>query len=136
MVPGGRLAVIDNSLFSLAGVLWCSLLAFAEMPGALDHAMRVRFLPGPRTLAILLRLAGLRPLRCWGGSRAFKVPDGRAALDRLLATGAGAGFEHAADPARRDEIFERFIRIVEERRRGPSGVRIVHRYLAGIAVKR
>jgi len=136
LAPGGRIAVIDNSLFSLAGVVWCSLLAFAEMPAALDHVCRVRFLPGPRSLALLLRLSGLRVRERWGGSRTFRVPGGAAAIARLRGTGAAAGFEFAAAPGTEDEAFRKFERTIEDRRGGPGGVRIVHRYLAAIGEKR
>ena len=132
--PGGRLAIIDNSLFSLAGVVWCSVLAFAERPEALVHLVRVRFLPGPRTLRVLMRVAGLRVAEAWRGAKTYRVPDGVSAIRRLTATGAAAGFEFAADPVARDEVFARFAEILEARRK-PSGIPITHRYLAAIGVK-
>jgi ubiquinone/menaquinone biosynthesis C-methylase UbiE len=135
LAPGGRLAVIDNTLFSLSGVVWCSILAFAERPEALSHVLRVRFLPGRRSLAALLGLAGLRVIRSRDGSRTFRLPDGRAALDRLLSTGAGAGFEFAVGPPTREDVFDRFARIIERRRGGPDGVRVVHRFASAVAEK-
>jgi len=132
--PGGRLGVIDNSLFSLAEVMVCSLLAFAERPDALVHVMKVRFLPTPWTLAGLMRLAGLRVKAAWGGSTTYHVPTGRAAIERLTATGAAAGFESAADPAAREAVFARFADIMEARRRA-EGIPITHRYLAAIGEK-
>ena len=59
--PGGRLAVLDNTLRSLSEIVWTSVLTFAERPAALDHVMRVGFLPSSRAAAALLRAAGLRP---------------------------------------------------------------------------
>jgi SAM-dependent methyltransferase len=132
--PGGRIGIIDNSLFSLAGVVWCSVLAFAERPEALVHVMKVRFLPGPRTLAAMMRLAGCRPLAAWGGAKTYCVADGAAAIRRLTATGAAAGFEFAADAAARDAIYARFAEIIGERRTD-AGVAITHRYLAAVGEK-
>ena len=43
--PGGQVAMIDNTLLSLTGVMWASLKTFAEQPQALRHVLRVRFLP-------------------------------------------------------------------------------------------
>jgi hypothetical protein len=126
--------IIDNTLFSLAGVVWCSCLAFAERPEALANLMRVRFLPGPRTLAAMMRLAGLRVAAKWGGAKTYHVPTGEAAVARLMATGAAAGFEFAADPAARDGVFARFAQLVEARRTD-AGIPITHRYLAAIGVK-
>lgn len=132
--PGGRLGIIDNSLFSLAEVIACSARAFAERPEALAHLMKVRFLPAAWVLAAMMRAAGLRVLASWGGSKTYYAPTGRAAIERLTATGAAAGFEFAADPALRDEVFARFAEIIEARRT-ERGIPITHRYLAAVGEK-
>jgi hypothetical protein len=62
------------------------------------------------------------------------VPSGRAAIERLTATGAAAGFESAADPALRGAVFARFAEIIEARRT-QRGIPITHRYLAAIGEK-
>ena len=134
LAPGGRLGIIDNSLFSLAEVIGCSIQAFAERPEALEHVMKVRFLPAPWVLAAMMRAAGLRVLASWGGEKTYHVPTGRAAVERLTATGAAAGFEFASAPAARDEVFTRFAEIIETRRTG-LGIPITHRYLAAIGEK-
>ena len=128
---GGQVGIIDNSLFSLAGVLWGSLLTFAEQPAALRHAMKVRFLPHSIVLATIMRAAGLAVTDAWDGHKSYAVPDGRAAIARLTATGAAAGFEFAVDPDRRDAVFDRFAEILEARHSG-GPVRITHRYLAAV----
>ena len=133
--PGGRLGLIDNTLFSLAGVLGCSLLVFAERPEALVHVMQVRFLPGPRTAAAMLRAAGLGVRAAWGGSKTYAVATGEEAVARLTETGAAAGFEFAADPAARDAVFARFAQVMARRCRTPAGVAVTHRYLAAVGVK-
>jgi len=132
--PGGRLGIIDNSLFSLAEMIACSVRAFAERPEALAHVMKVRFLPAAWVLAAMMRAAGLRVRAAWSGSKTYCVPTGRAAIERLTATGAAAGFEFAADPALRDEVFARFAEIIEARRT-ERGIPITHRYLAAIGEK-
>lgn len=134
--PGGQVGIIDNSLFSLAGVLWCAMLTFAEQPDALNHIMRVRFLPHRRLLTTMMRLHHLRVTSSFAGSRSYHVPDGQAAIDRLLATGAAAGFEFACRADTRDDIFNRFAQLIETRRRDEQGVRVTHRYLAATGVKR
>lgn len=131
--PGGRLAIIDNSLFSLAEVMRTSLATFAENPDALAHAMRVRFLPHVLALTALMRLAGLAVTWRASGSRTFLAADGSAAIERLRATGAAAGFEFAAGAGAADEVFRRFAQLLDRRYRGP--VPITHRYLAAIALK-
>lgn len=133
--PGGRVGIIDNSLFSLAEVLWCSALAFAEQPEALAHVMKVRFLPGSAALSAMMRACGLGVRWSTDGSRTYHVPDGEAAIARLTATGAAAGFEFAAADEHADAVFSRFARIIEARHRTEKGVPITHRYLAAVGMK-
>ena len=133
--PGGRIGIIDNTLFSLAGVLWASILTFAEDPEALVHVMQVRFLPASWCLALLMRRAGLGIVATWDGSKTYRVPDGDAAVARLTATGAAAGFEFAADEGHREAIFARFAEILERRYRQGDGIPITHQYLAAVGRK-
>jgi ubiquinone/menaquinone biosynthesis C-methylase UbiE len=132
--PGGRVAIIDNSLFSLAGVLWASFRAFAEYPDALQHVMKVKFLPHSIALAVLMRSVGLGLSDRGDGARAYHAPDGQAALARLRATGAAAGFEFAASPEQTDTVFGRFAEIIKDDC-APGPVRIVHRYLWALGVR-
>ncbi|MFP4054467.1 MAG: class I SAM-dependent methyltransferase, partial [Phycisphaerae bacterium] len=81
--PGGRVGIIDNSLFSLREILACSFLAFAERPEALENLMRFRFLTGPGQLTAYFRLLGMRPVWSDGGSRTYTVASGQAAIERL-----------------------------------------------------
>jgi ubiquinone/menaquinone biosynthesis C-methylase UbiE len=129
--PGGRAAIIDNTLFSLREVLYASFLAFSEKPDELRHLMRFRFLPGPWTLRATMRLAGLKSSYCRGGKHVYVVPSGEAAIARLRATGAAAGFEYAGGDGG-EEVFWRFAAIMEERYGRADGIPIVHRYLEGI----
>ncbi|MCE5325424.1 MAG: methyltransferase domain-containing protein [Planctomycetaceae bacterium] len=131
---GGRVGIIDNSLFSLAGVLSAACKVFAEKPQALVHAARVRFLSGPLSLRAAMRLSGLRVVAAWKGSRTYQVADGAAAIERLTATGAAAGFEFAATDADREAIFARFAEVMDEQG-GGAGVAFTHRYLAAVGVR-
>lgn len=131
--PNGQVALIDNSLFSLAGVMFCSILAFAEHPEALQRLMRFRFLSGQTQLHLWLRLAGLKPLHLNRGQRSYFVSSGAEAIARLRATGAAAGFEYAAAPEHEDTIFQRFAEILEQRYCRNNRIRITHRYIEGVA---
>ncbi|HVP12397.1 MAG TPA: methyltransferase domain-containing protein [Phycisphaerae bacterium] len=134
--PDGRVGIIDNTSFSLARVIWSSMLAFAEQPAALRHTMRVRFLPAGCVLSAIMRTCGLAVRKAYDGSRTYYVPDGRSAIARLTATGAAAGFEFAADEAHRDQVFVRFAEIIERTAMTDQGVAITHRYLAAVGEKR
>jgi ubiquinone/menaquinone biosynthesis C-methylase UbiE len=133
--PGGKVGIIDNSVFSLYEILYCSSLAFMENPSSLRHVMRFRFLAGSRHLRLWFRRAGLKPKQFWNGRKSYSVSSGEEAIARLRATGAAAGFEHAADPQNADMIFRRFGEILEKKYRRNGQIEIYHRYYAGIAVK-
>lgn len=133
---GGRLGIIDNTTFSLAEVLWPSILTFAEYPQALTHVMRVRFLPASWALTTMMRLCGFRIVDAWDGRHTYYVPDGQTAIARLRATGAAAGFEFATDAANRNAVFDRFAEIIEEKYATSDGIPITHRYLAVIGERR
>jgi len=134
--PGGRVGIIDNSLLSLAGVLWSAMRTFAESPDSLSHVMNFRFLPGRAVLAAMMRASGLAVRCAYGGAKTYLADDGRSAIARLTATGAAAGFEFAARPRDHDAIFSRFAQILDDRHRTARGVPITHRYLAAVGQKR
>ena len=134
LTPGGRVGIIDNSLFSLAGVLWASMKTFAERPAALTHVMNVRFLPGSWALTALYRACGLGVRWQADGARTYYVADGEAAIERLTATGAAAGFEFACDADDHDTIFGRFAEVIDEQCAG-GHVGITHRWLAVTGTK-
>jgi len=133
---GGRAAIIDNSLFSLREVLWCSFLAFAEQPKKLRYLMKMRFLPGPRSLRMAMRMGGMRPVHSASGSKTYFVTSGAEAIARLRATGAAAGFEYAAGEDGDEQVFARFAEILQEKYGTAEGVPIVHRYVEAIGDRR
>lgn len=134
--PRGRVGIIDNTFFSLAGVLSSAMLAFAERPAALRHVMRVRFLPHSSVLTAMLRLAGVGVEAAWDGTQTYHEPDGASAIARLQATGAAAGFEFAVGEADQEAVFRRFGEILQQRFGAGDGVPITHRYLAAVGHKR
>lgn len=131
----GRVGIIDNSIFSLREVMGCSCRTFMEYPEKLENLMKFRFLMGRRHLWMWLRLAGLKSVKTWGGSKPYEVDSGVKAIERLRATGAAAGFEYAATPENSEMIFERFAEILEQKYKHDGRIPIIHRYLGGIAVK-
>jgi ubiquinone/menaquinone biosynthesis C-methylase UbiE len=130
---GGKVAIIDNSIFSLKEIISSSFLTFAEQPEKLRNLMRFKFLPGSWMLRIMLRVLNLKVSYSASGSKSYTVESGREAIARLRATGAAAGFEHASDAEDEEQIFNRFAEIIEEKHMTEDGITITHRYLAGIA---
>jgi len=132
---GGKVAIIDNSIFSLREIISCSFLTFAEQPEKLRNLMRFRFLTGSWVLRVMLGLLNMKVLHAADGSKSYNVESGRAAIERLRATGAAAGFEYACGEEDAEEIFGRFAEIIEEKHMTDEGIAVTHRYLAGIAQK-
>ncbi len=133
--PGGKVAIIDNSLFSLKEIMFCSFLTFAEQPSKLKNLMRFRFLPNAFILKIMFKMLGLKLQSSANGSKSYAVESGKKAIDRLRATGAAAGFEYASNEKDEKQIFGRFAEIIEGKHLTKDGIKIIHRYLSGIAQK-
>jgi len=132
---GGRLAVIDNSIFSLREVMYCSFLTFLEQPEKLANLMKFRFLTGAAQFRLWLFLAGLKSIQSSNGRKSYLAADGKEAIARLTATGAAAGFEYASPEQDSGQIFSRFAQIIEDRCLTNEGIEIIHRFYMGIAVK-
>ena len=132
----GCVAIIDNSLFSLKEILYCSFLAFLEQPEKLEHLMKFRFLTSSRHLALYLRLLSMKTVWSDNGQKSFFVQTGDDAIAKLRATGAAAGFEYAANEKNSELIFRRFAEILEQKYKTSQGIEIIHRYFEGIAQKR
>lgn len=132
---GGKVAIIDNSLFSLREIIYCSFLTFAEKPEKLHNLMRFKFLPNSWILRAMFRMLNLKTLYSDNGSKSYIVDSGAATIERLRATGAAAGFEYASDEKDEEQIFKRFAEIIEEKYMTSNGITVTHRYLAGIAKK-
>ena len=131
----GRIAIIDNSLFSIREVIYCSFLAFMEQPEKLVNLMQFRFLMGSWHLGLLFRMLNMKPLYLGNGNKSYTVESGQAAIERLRATGAAAGFEYAANAEDQEQISHRFAEIIEQKYMKNNGITVTHRYLTGIAEK-
>ena len=106
-----------------------------ERPEKLANLMQFRFLMGSRHLGLLFRMLNMKPLYLGNGDKSYTVESGQAAIERLRATGAAAGFEYAANAEDEEQIFHRFAEILEEKYIKDNGITVTHRYLAGIAQK-
>lgn len=134
--PGGRVGIIDNSLFTVYEVIQSALFTVAENPLALRHVLKVRFLPTKGTLKRRMWFCGLHVVDSWKGSKTYYASDGKSAIKRLLNTGTAAGYEFFIHEQYRKEIAMRFAEIFEEHFGEENGVPIIHRYIAAIAEKR
>lgn len=134
--PQGRIAVIDNTLFTIREAIWSAVLTVAEQPDSLKHMMKVSFLAGRKTLVAYMMFAGLNVVDSWQGSKIYWAKTGRDALERLRETGAFAGFEFATRQEDEQMIADIFCRTFEEKYKTKKGIPINHRYTGAIGKKR
>ncbi len=134
--PGGKIAVIDNTFWTLFSVFRCVFLTFSEKPESLVRFVRPHFVPRAFYVGLYWRMTGMKPLALYGGSKSYTVPCGTDAVAKLRATGAAAGFEHMARSEDQEALFVRLGEIMDEKLCRNGEITITHRYLAGIAKKR
>jgi ubiquinone/menaquinone biosynthesis C-methylase UbiE len=132
---GGKVGIIDNTIYSLIEVSYCAFLTYLERPGALAAVMRPGFLPRSFYLGLYWRVLGMKPVSLWGGKKSYIVNNGKEAVGKLRATGAAAGFEHMVKAEDADEIYQRLAEIIEQKLMKDNLITITHRYLAGIGQK-
>ena len=97
--------------------------------------MRFKFLPNSWVLRVMFRMLNLKTSYFSNGSKSYTVESGHAAIIRLRAAGAAAGFEYASDEEDEEQIFNRFAEVIEEKYMTQNGITVTHRYLTGIAQK-
>ncbi len=132
---GGKVGIIDNSIYSLIEISYCAFLTYLERPDKMATVMRPRFLPRSFYLGLWWRILGMKPVCLWGGKKSYTVSNGEEAVSTLRATGAAAGFEHMAKPEDADKIYQRLAEIIEQKLMKENAITITHRYLAGICEK-
>lgn len=132
---GGKVGIIDNTLFSLKEIMYCSLLSFMEFPEKLANLMKFRFLSNSTQLRLWLKMSGLKKTHHSDGNKSYYAKSGSEAINRLQSTGAAAGFEYAANEKDTEKIFNRFAEIIEQKYLTEDGIEIIHRYLEAIAIK-
>lgn len=134
--PGGKFAVIDNTLFSIKEPIWTVIVAAAEDPTMFQTMFNIRFLPTLGALKRRMIFAGFHIDSAWKGSKTYYVENGKQALQRLHNTGAFAGLENCVYPDRKEEFNNRFIDNIERMYLTEKGIPITHRYIAAIGTKR
>ena len=134
--PGGQLAIIDNSLFSIREPIWAVVVTAAEDPTMFKAMFKIRFLPNLGALKRRMIVAGFHIEDAWEGEKTYFVENGKQALQRLHNTGAFAGLERCVPPDRKKEFNNRFIRNIERIYLTKKGIPITHRYIAAIAIKK
>jgi ubiquinone/menaquinone biosynthesis C-methylase UbiE len=133
--PKGKLAIIDNSLFTVYEVVVSGMLTIAEFPEALNHIINVRWLPTIGSLKRKIRFYGLKVIESWKGCKTYYAKNGNDLIKRLIETGTAAGYDFCFENKFHKLIKKRFVEIFQEKYGEEKGLPITHRYIAAIAEK-
>jgi ubiquinone/menaquinone biosynthesis C-methylase UbiE len=133
--PGGQLAIIDNSLFTVYEVVFSGFSTVAEIPASVINIMNVRWLPTKGSLTRRMRWSGLQIITSWKGEKTYYGENEKSVIDFLLKTGTVAGYQFCIDSQYSEIIKQRFGDIYKKSYGTEKGLSITHRYIAAIAKK-
>ena len=132
---GGKIAIIDNNIFSNWEPIWFLIVAFAEIPNALKYSIRTRFLPTKGALSRRMSLNRIKVIDSWKGKKIFRLTNGRKAVEQFIRSGAGAGFVQIIDERYKTNIINRVGELLQKYHGTKDVVPIIHRYIGAIGVK-
>jgi trans-aconitate methyltransferase len=133
--PGGQLAIIDNSLFTVFEVVISGVSTVAEHPSAVINVMNVRWLATKGSISRRMRLSGLTISSSWKGQKTYYAKNGQDAIKFLISTGTAAGYQFCIDKQYTERIKQRFADIFKKSYETKNGLPITHRYIVAIATK-
>ena len=97
--------------------------------------MNIRWLPFVGSLTRRMRICGLKVISSWKGEKTYFAKNGNDAVNRLIKTGAAAGYEYCFSKQYSQIIKHRFEEIFEKLYGCEKGIPITHRYIAAISKK-
>jgi ubiquinone/menaquinone biosynthesis C-methylase UbiE len=105
-----------------------------EDPQVLMKAVKMKFPMNAQGTEVYLKNSGFEVGTLYEGTFDFLCHRGREVYDHVMKSGAGSTFYFSLQPSAREPLAQEFVRRIEERYRGQSEIRIVHRYVVGIGV--
>ncbi len=133
--PGGKVGIIDHSLFTIYEIVFSGILTVAEYPDAITNVMNVRWLPFNSSLSNRMRFWGLKIESSWKGEKTYYVKNRNDLINRLIDTGTASGYENCFKKEYSQIIKNRFVEIFEKLYGTDKGLPITYRYIASIGLK-
>jgi len=136
--PAGKIGIIENRRDTLKVVRDASWQVMARYPGDIEYLMDLplRLPRDPGDLTRWFKRVGLASVDSWTGDTCFEFKSGVQVLDWVLKTGASAGFDRMMSAAAKEKCDKAFIDIMDKRYKHDGVIKVSHRFVAGIAVKR
>lgn len=133
---GGKIGIIDNSTFSNWEVIWFLILALAEKPYAFKNIIKSHYLLTNISLALRMKLNGIKVIEYWKGEKIYKLSNGKKAMEQFIRSGAAAGILQIIDDKYEDEIINRVGELLIRYKGKKNIIPIVHRYIAAVGIKK
>jgi MoaA/NifB/PqqE/SkfB family radical SAM enzyme/ubiquinone/menaquinone biosynthesis C-methylase UbiE len=105
-----------------------------EDPQVLMKAVKMKFPMHAQGTEAHLRNSGFEIGTLYEGAFDFFCHRGQEVYDHVMKSGAGTTFYFSLQPFARERLAQEFVHRIDERYRGQSEIRIIHRYVVGIGV--
>jgi ubiquinone/menaquinone biosynthesis C-methylase UbiE len=132
---GGRVGIIDLSIFSNLEIYLLAIITIFENPDAISHYIKTNYLISNRTLNLRMRFNNLHILESWKSYKILNFKNAEDAVRQLLKTGTLAIFESSIKQEYKDWFKKRMIDLVKEKYEKKEIIPLKHHYIASIGVK-
>jgi ubiquinone/menaquinone biosynthesis C-methylase UbiE len=133
--PGGQLAIMDNSLFTVYEVVISAVSTIAEYPAAMIGIMNGNWLSTKGSLKRKMRWSGFKVLSSWKGEITYFAHNEKDAIDFLINTGTVVGHQYCFNTQYTRIITQRFGEIFKKSYGTNQGLPMTHRFIGAIAKK-
>jgi MoaA/NifB/PqqE/SkfB family radical SAM enzyme/ubiquinone/menaquinone biosynthesis C-methylase UbiE len=105
-----------------------------EKPEAMMKTVKFKFPKDADEVERQLRASGFKTEWIRHGTFDFVCQKGQEVYDHVMKSGAGTTFYYSLIPSEREKLAKEFVRRIEKRYPGIPQIKIVHEYVAGIAI--
>jgi ubiquinone/menaquinone biosynthesis C-methylase UbiE len=132
---GGRVGIIDLSLFSNIEIYLLSLLTFAEKPNAILYPIRVHYFSSYKILNLYMKIYGFHILESWKSYKIISFENAEDTVQQLIRSGTLATFESLLKEEYKKWFKNRLKQIIQKKYDKKESIPLKHHYIASIGIK-
>jgi ubiquinone/menaquinone biosynthesis C-methylase UbiE len=132
---GGRVGIIDLSIFSNFEIYLLSLLAIMEKPDSIFHPINAHYLSSDKTLNLRMKLSSIHILDSWKSYKVISFENSEDAVEQLVRTGTLAIFESILKEEYKCWFKNRLKQIIQKKYSRRRCIPLKHHYIASIGFK-
>ena len=132
---GGRVGIIDLSIFSNLEIYLLSILTIIEKPDAIFHPINANYLISNKTLNLRMRFYRIHILESWKSYKIINFKEAEDAVKQLLKTGTLAIFESIIKEEYKDWFKKRMIELIKEKYEKRGIIPLKHHYIGSVGIK-